>query len=763
MILLLMLAIICVSMYVLIHQALLPKLSGHVTANNIKHEAKIYRNDLGIVNIQADNSYDAFYALGYSEGQDRLWQLELMRLFAEGRLSEYFGKDTLKVDTFSKTLGFYQKAKTELKHIHDHRALLALKAYKNGLNAYLKQGKLPVQFYLMGISPRPWSEADSLAIQYTMAWSLQFSWLQKLRNEAVVQQYSKQDLNKLLPNYPKTGPVVINHQDKQTCLKTHSNEAILTSLKAKQEDLVQQLLSINHYLGIRSLPSRGSNAWVVSGARTKSHRPLLANDPHLELSIPSKWYFVRIKSPHLSVTGATIPGLPAVIVGHNNHIAWGVTNADLDTQDLYIESPSQLKKKQIFLHVKGYKDPVEKTILYAKNGPIINDLDLNHKWGPVGRPIALKWSALQSGNATLVGFVHLNYAKNWQMFSHSLSKVVAPSLTFVYADKKNIGAYVTGKVPIRQFSGKLPVTDDTAHQWKGYIPFSKMPHVLNPSSNIIITANNKLVTNYYQYPLTFRWAVPPYRAMRIKAMLNQNGRFSIHDFETMQMDTQSELWLSLKKYLLKMSPTNASEKRLLRHLREWDDKMSSSSKAAMIFAVWYKKISKLLQPHILASNALWSNPLFIKNVLQNKNCQLYANKSCSKLLAISLKQTDKFMQTHHNTWGDTHKIKLAPQVLSHIPLLSNWAVLTKPSSGGLYTVNAAPYKLDNFIQSEGPSYRQVIDINHFDNSRYIIMPGESGNIFSKYYKNLLTWWLNGAYFRERSITKQWDKLTLSKS
>ena len=715
----------------------------------------IIRDEHGIPHINAmDNDDDAFFALGYMHAQDRLWQMEFQRRVVQGRLSEVFSSLTLEQDKFLRTMRFYEAAKNSLASFSPD-ILSKIHSYTQGINAYIAQGKLPWQFKLLHVKPDNWTDVDSIAWQKMLAWSQQFSWYEKMRNEQIVKSHGYDQINTFIPLYPEHSPIVMSDMNIHT-IHSESLHRIVDNAKNTDNELSYlqaNMLKINQQLHLANKDGKGSNAWVVSGIHTQSGKPILANDPHFDVASPLLWYLAELKGPQLHVTGATIPGVPAVAIGHNDVISWGVTNAGLDAQDLYIEADNtKLQSHQEIIKVRGRSD-YELTVLTSKHGPVINAITAMHA-DRLGRHVTLRWTALENGDTTVQSFIRVNYALDWNMFKQALQSFVSPSLTFLYADTKgNIGAIVPGKIPVRQgWSGELPV-DNLGNEWNGYIPFDQLPQVYNPPSGYILTANNKVVTDSYPYPLTPHWLGQPYRAQRIKDMLLQSMPLTIESSKAMQLDVTSQIWLDIKKQLLAVTPSDSLSKQALAILNAWDGRMTVDSTAATIFNYWYKQISTMF-PTELQTESMWSNPLFVIRQLQTdgKYCRTNDAKNCSDFLSITLRQAMKNLTKDLSSnpdnwqWGGVHKIIFKDAILSNIKPLA-WVLDREIATpGGPETVNVGIYGKENYNQTVTAGFRQIIDLSNLNNSLFSIALGQSGNITSKHYDDLLKSWRDGDYF-----------------
>lgn len=456
-----------------------------------------------------------------------------------------------------------------------------------------------------------------------------------------------------------------------------------------------------------------------------------------------------MRGPTLHVIGATIPGLPVVIIGHNEHIAWGVTSGYVDSQDLYIEdSHAVITTRKETIRIKG--EPAETLLVKSsKHGPIISDVtDAKH----ISNLVALKWIALQPGDTTVKSFVDLNYARNWKEFTNALQFFVTPSQNFLYADiHGNIGYYLPGKIPIRTgWTGALPIAPTDHHEWNKYIPFNQLPHVYNPPEGYLVSANNQIASNSYPYPLTFRWSVPPFRAERIIEMIQKNKPLDINNTMMMQTDTQSNLWLALHDSLLKTSALDSKSKIALDLLSQWNGNMDVTSKAATVFSYWYQNL--ISSPLNLDDFTLFADPLTLLKELQNNscykdgltiNCQTYLSESLQRAMSTLIKKQGE--NTENWQWGKIHYVVFQELAIGKSKIIGWIWNRNAPAPGGDYTVDVGTYDANTMNQTAGASYRQIIDLNNFNNSFYVIPLGEKDNPFNFHHNNQLKSWINGKY------------------
>nr|HRJ42414.1 penicillin acylase family protein [Caldilineaceae bacterium] len=539
-------------------QRALPDLSGTLPLTGLTGPVEILRDERGIPHIYAQNQADLFRAQGFVHAQDRLWQMEQNRRIASGRLSELFGVAALDVDRFSRIVGFWRAAQAELATLEPEMVAL-LEQYVGGINAYIasRPGRLAPEFNLLRRQPEPWTPLDVLAFSKVMGWSLSVNWESELVRLQLANQLDPLLAADLEPDYPPHNPAITEALG-ETSMRLVSTAGLL----------LRQYEQLRTWLG-PSGSNQGSNNWVVGPKASSNGRAILCNDPHLALTMPGVWYENHLHcqenvdggpqtadrnsqfaTRNLHVSGVTFAGAPGVVIGHNERIAWGVTNAFPDVQDLYIERPHP-EKPNHFAYGDGWEaarvieerivvrrqnHPHIEQVVITRHGPLIDRLVANTGT----TPLALRWQGHEPGRL-LHAIVGINRAQNWEEFDTALADWSVPAQNFVYADVDgNIGYRLAGDIPIRRAGlGLLPApgwTDE--YEWTGIIPHDELPTVFNPPSGLIVTANNKLTGDDYPHFLGVEY-FPGWRARRIEEMLKEKRRLSLRDMEQIQLDTTS--------------------------------------------------------------------------------------------------------------------------------------------------------------------------------------------------------------------------------
>ncbi len=585
----------------------LPQLDGPLPVAGISAPVSIIRDNHGVPTIEAATLDDLFFAQGYVTAQDRLFQMDLMRRAATGELSEIVGEVAVKHDRGQRILGIRATAEKGLQAMTaEDRAQFG--AYARGVNAYIEshRDRLPLEFRVLRYAPRPWSMQDSLAIAYQMVETLTVTPKAALTREKILAKIGPElsaDLyvNTSWRDHPPTAPpAALDSVPPPKPASAPAGAVASMSPETSVSPLLQPWLEPF----IRDRETHlGSNNWVVSGAHTVSGKPLLSNDMHLGHQMPNLWYEAHLRSGDFDVAGVTLPGYPFVIVGHNQRVAWGFTNVGPTVADAYIENfnehgeyltPEGWKRpdtRHEVIHVKG-KAEVALDVEVTRHGPLVTELSPGET-----RKIALRWT-LYDGIRN--PFFHVDRARNWQDFRRALSEFDAPGQNMVYADVDgNIGYQTTGKVPIRASGdGSLPADgSNNAHEWTGYVPFDKLPSVLNPPSGIIGTANGRITPDGYPYSISVEWEAP-WRTDRIYRVLGSGRKFAAADMLALQTDIYSELdRFVADKLVYAVDHAKAPSERARQAadiLRQWNGQMDASLAAPTIVFRSTTELKRLL-------------------------------------------------------------------------------------------------------------------------------------------------------------------------
>ncbi|MCE7736400.1 MAG: penicillin acylase family protein [Candidatus Heimdallarchaeota archaeon] len=752
------------------------QMEGTLVLEGINLGAEIIRDKFGVPHIFADDHEDLYFAFGYVHAQDRLWQMEMYRRLGEGSLSELLGEGALVQDKFYRTLGLYIAAKRDEEAFlskGNPDAIKVLLAYFRGINTFIdtNQETLPLEFKLLNVTPKHFAIVDGLLIGYFLSMGLARNFTAEILRLDIMDSIDEYFGREIYALDPTDG------------IRSYA---------------------VPGFSSILDPPGQGSNNWVVSGEKSVTGKPLLANDPHVFNTIPALWEVVHLHYNDRDIIGGTVPGLPNMIVGHNKNVAFGITNSYADVQDGYIiklnpennqqyrynDSWVDMDKREETILVKG-KDPVVYNVLLTKFGPIIEHLIDGHVPKIYQRnkntKIAFRYMLDDEFDECLFNITpQLLFMNTGEDFKNIVKSMNFLSQNYVYADiNGDIGYTMTGKIPIRKKGdGTIPApgwTDE--YEWTGYIPDNEMPQSTNPGCNFIATANNKVVSNHYPHLITKDW-IRPYRINRIIEMLSEKERLSVEDFHNMQMDTFSLSAKDHLPYFLEITPTDSFEQRCLEYVQVWDMRYSAESTAALIYEVWNYTLSEMLLADkigedVFSRNHFWFSILPLLKFPSNLWFDRGSNSNIENRRAVI---GDAFHKTVVDLkeklgenvdewkWGDLHQLQFNHPMGSAFPdpSLLNRGPFDIGGSGS--TINAAfyYYPTTEFNLTVGPTYRQIIDLDDFNNSKFIVIPGQSGNQFNNHYADMIDPWLKGKLHpllidREKIIENKEMSLVLEKS
>lgn len=743
----------------------LPASAGTFQVQGVARRVEIVRDRHAVPHISAESEADAQFALGFVHAQDRLWQLELNRRVAAGTLAAILGPDALEEDRFFRTLGVRAAAARELEQL-DGGTREALDAYARGVNAGVQalRGRLPPEFILLRCAPEPWTPLDSVAWLKIVAWGLGGNWASELERLQLSERLSREQLAELWREAP---------------LPRLELDRLYGSLAPAAGALLQAPGAT------RSHAPLGSNNWVVDGSRSRSGRPLLANDPHLDLTAPALWYLAHLHTPDHGVIGATVPGLPGVILGRNEHVAWAFTNTESDTQDLFIErltahdpaqyetpsGPRPFERRRELIEVKG-RQAVVLDVRSSRHGPILSDAAPSvSKLLPPDTVLALAWAALEPGDRTLQFPLAAGRARNGAELAQAARDFHVAQQNIVYADGAgDVGFIAAGRIPLRspdnELKGKLPAPGWLArYDWQGWLPFAELPRQHNPATGRIVTANQDITPPGYAHWLTSEWA-PPYRAERIAALLDAEPRHDVHSFASIQLDVSSGIAAALLPLLLQVEPGDAEQREILERLRSWSLEMSAHAPEPLIFAAWVRELGRVVCEDELGDlfEQLWSEtPELLRNVLRNEGGQgrwcddirTPAVESCALSLRVALQRALEQAREQQGPdwtawrWGHVHRASFEHMPFSGVPLLSGWFGIELPVAGDGESINVAGYSPGDddgpFISRYGAGYRAIYDLAEPERSVFVSSTGQSGNPASPHYRDLTELWGRGAF------------------
>jgi penicillin G amidase len=738
----------------------------------------ITKDQWGVPHIRAKTDLDAFYAQGFVHAQDRLWQMELNRRIGAGRLSEILGTAALDQDKFLRTWGFYRAAQTAYPAL-EPRSKAILESYAAGVNAVIAQGNLPIEFSLLGVKPEPWQPADSLVWSKMLAFNLSSNWNNELENTQILEKLGLDGFNALKPQYSKPYPTILRAEDYQGKLNIPGFEppmakptVISSALATAMQTVEATAKTLREQYGIGYENGLGSNNWVVAGSRTESGKPLLANDPHLAFQAPSLWYLADLKGDTLSAIGATLPGVPGVVLGRNERIAWGATNTAPDTQDLFLlelengayKTPNGMVKLETREEIFKVGGREEKHIIRSTAyGPIISDLAAVGVKLPETQAIALRFVALEPNDTTLDAFIGFNYAQNWNEFKTALRRYVTPQQNFVYADDTgNIGYYAPGKIPIRNWDGRFPATASTGANWSGYAAFEDLPNVVNPREGFIVTANNRTLPFGASLP-EYSTYTEGYRAGRIRELILETPKHTVATMRAAQNDNESLVSRELIPGLLALTPKSEAAKRLQNEVRNWDNKANIDSTGATAFAFYYRELTRVLEDEI--DNKYFDEPNFLipaftkgspycddKRTTPLETCTVIMQNALENGAAALEKQLGS--NAGEWVWRKVHIAQFNALIGSN-PTIGFFVNRSIPTNGSRLTVNVGNYNQETLIQRAGVSFRSIFDFSSLNKSRYIHPMGQSGDPFSRDYDNLLPLWRDGLDIPMSQILGDW--------
>lgn len=727
----------------------LPRTSGEVRIDGPSAPITIVRDKRGIPYIKAANETDAAFALGYAHAQDRFAQMEIMRRLVSGRLSELFGTVTIESDRFMRTLGLGRLAEEGVVRLSaDTQATLA--AYASGVNAALASHRLPSPELALAGRPEPWQAADSLKWARLMALQLTWNWRDELARVRLSQHLSPDQLRDLFDR-AADGPHV--------------------PLAGLDPDLARRLIAA---IPPETEPRTASNIWVLSGAHTETGKPLLANDPHLALTLPNLWYLARIELPDRVMVGATAPGVPFTVLGHNGRVAWGMTTTQADSADLFVlevmpdgrylaaDGPRAFQSRTETITVRR-GDAVTLTVRESPHGPVISDA--LKRVAAENQAVALASTALQPDDRTADGLAHLLRARSLTEAQTALGDFQAPLQNVGVADTAGrIGLFISGRIPIRDGDGWMPAPGtDPARAWKGWRPRDPDLTVIDPPSGRIVNANNAPVSDPLArgYGLDFDAS---YRARRIAERLDQYSKASARDMVELQGDAVSTMARDVLPVLLRLTPRSDATASALDRLAVWNGEMRRDRPEPLIFTAWWRHLLHAIFADDLgeAWGEVLPRPGVVTRALTEHTqwCDVRstpATEICPERLAHALDEALKDLTRRYGAnqdkwrWGEAHRARLAHPLLGRLPVIGRLFKVEPMTDGDNWTVNRAQSRLlddlDPFGDVHGAGYRAVYDLADLDRSLFQMSLGQSGHRLSPHFSDLARSWADGTAFR----------------
>ena len=736
-------------------QSLLSTTSGKLKIRGLQQPVTVLRDSWGVPHIYAQNQHDLFFAQGFVAAQDRLFQMELWKRSGQGRLAEVLGPSALQRDINARLLRYRGEMSVEYAS-YAPDTLAILQAFTAGINQYIAIRSqpggpgLPLEFQLAGFKPEPWKPEDCLnrmaAFAMTGNGYSELDHAQLVAKLGAAKASELVDLDPVVPLDPAPG----------------ANFAGLS------RDLLRNLVSSDTRIEFPTYAVEGSNNWTVSGKLTQTGKPLLANDPHRVIALPSLRYIVHLVAPGWDVIGAGEPGLPGVALGHNQHIAWGFTIFGLDQQDLYLEEinpadPTQYRTDHGWSRFAVIKETfdvrggprVEAGLKFTRHGPVL--------WTEGNRALALRWVGAEPGTAGYLASLSVDRAENWAQFEDSMARWKVPSENIVYADTGgNIGEHSTGLAPIRKnWTGLLPVPGAAGeYEWAGWVPNHELPHSFNPEAGFIATANHKMVPDNYPYHVGYEWAAP-YRITRItqrlQAARENQHKLTMDDMQNLQTDVVSLPARELLRLLQPLAGDHPDGPTQM--LLSWNGVLDRESGAAALYEVWMDQLTTAVM-HKLAPEGVWKivddpSPLRTLRELSHPRPEVFGPDPAAardRLLLDTLKAAVTRLVSLEGrdasnwTWGVLHVARLR-HPLDQVPqsqALLDRGPVRRP--GDETTVNATGTPEHSFEQVSGASYREIFDLSNWDASMGMNSPGQSGQPGSPHYSDLLRAWDEGGYF-----------------
>ena len=763
-------------------KASLPVVDGTLKLSGLSAPVIVTRDSLGVPNISAQNLHDLFFAQGFVTAQDRLWQMDMTRRYASGDLSVILGPEYIKTDEEQRILGLRQVAEKAVAGMSANERA-RLQAYADGVNAYIAkhQKTLPLEFRLMTYFPYEWTVEDSMLVGLSMTEFLNhYEYKKELQREAILAKLGPELTEDLYVNSSwrdhvpgEEGQSIENEapagespdqEEEETPAERPKHRSSLKEMQVPRLRFPpaadRSARDDSKFASVAEGDLRpGSNNWVISGAHTVTGKPMLSNDMHLDLRMPDTWYEAHLTAGDYDVVGVTLPGVPYVIVGHNQHVAWGFTNLGPNVEDLYVE---KFNDRGEYLTPGGWKQPEHrKEIIRVKGKPEVNLDVVITRHGPIITPIipgetrqlALKWTIYDT-SAGNVSFFDVDSAHNWEQFRSAFSNFTAPGQNVVYADTDgNIGYQATGRVPIRAGAGMLPVSgEDDNHEWSGYVPYDKMPSVYDPPSGIIATANARVTPKDYPYTLSIKWG-GPYRVQRIYKLLGAKKQLTAADMLNIQTDVVSELDRFCAQrfvYAIDHAPGASQRAKAAADLmRNWDGTMATDLPAPTIAYYSRQALGELLLKAKLGdewkSYRWFMKPVWLENILMNQPPRWlpsqYADYNALLTAAVEAALSQEHAPTALSTWrwGRVHMVDVKHPFWSNFPVLKRATPGPQPLSGDDETIKQVATHF-------GPSERFTADMSDLDHSTLDIVNGQSGDIFSEHFNDQWDAYYHGRTF-----------------
>jgi penicillin amidase len=727
----------------------LPQTEGQAKLPGLSASVSITRDARGVPWIKADNAADAYMALGYVHAQDRLFQMELMRRLGQGRLAEVLGNLGVGSDKFMRTLGLYARTQENLISL-DAETKIAVDAYAKGVNAFMAANGLPLEYKLLFFSPEPWTPADSLVWQKLMGLQLSGNWPEELSRAAIIAKLGPEKATELWPDVDAASPVTVV-----------ASPAFLTKLRTAMLNVVR--------------PSLASNIWAVAPSRTATGGALLANDPHLNFQAPNMWYLAGLSYPGVDLVGATVPGVPFHLLGHNGSLAWGFTTTHGDTQDLFVETlagegyatpdgPAPFTTRDETIRVR-FGETLTLKVRETRHGPVISDiLPAEDLRAVPGKAVALSATLLAPGDRSIDAIYKMGRSKTTQDFREAAKLFHAPQQNVMFADTQgSIGYIAVGRVPLRKSTlcdGLLPADGARGDcDWMGWAAFNDQPQKLDPPDGVLINANNKNVPDDYPLLIAKEWP-EGYRARRIEEFLAGRSGLTLKDMDTLQHDAVSLMARDMLAVLLPL----LKDDDLKPTLAAWDGTMGLDRTEPLIFALWMERLkARLLEDElgeefsefrgarptlltaILTKNTAWCDDV---RTPAPEACEAQVNAAWSDALAWL---RDNAGDDDRNwRWGEWHIASFSHPVFGNIPGLSGLGGFAAPTPGDDATVNRGSFSGSTsripFRHRHGPGVRAIYDLADLRRSQFSMAGGQSAHLLSGHLDDLMVGWAGAESF-----------------
>ena len=750
-----------------------------LAVKGLNNSVEVIRDQWGVNHIYAKNEHDLFFAQGYCAAKDRLFQFEIWRRQATGTTAEILGKQALKRDIGTRLFKYRGNLQADLQRYHPHGVQI-INAYVAGVNAYILEtlknpSCLPIEFKLLNIQPDYWTPDVVISRHQGLLGNI----TQELNIGRAVAKVGEKKVKDIVWFHPKEPNLTMDssidpnllEKDILELYNAYRSELVFNKPKGGDSDedaVFNQNTPSKKDLFLQSQEMEGSNNWIISADRSASGYPLLANDPHRKIAVPSLRYIVHLVAPGWNVIGGGEPEIPGVSIGHNTKGAWGLTIFETDGEDLYVydlnkNNLNQYWHKGKWVNMKVLKDSIkiknsgtEKVeYRYTVHGPVCYIDSVNKK------AYAIKAAWMEPGGAPYLASLRIDQANTWEEFREACSYSHIPGENMIWADKKgNIGWQSVGIVPIRKnFSGYVPIPGDGRHEWSGYLPIKERPHLLNPSKGFFATANQNVTPATYERwdAIGYTWA-DPFRGNRINEVLEKDNKMDLIKMGALQTDYYSIPASQLVPLLKNISFEDSISATAKKYIENWNYVLDKNSIAAGIYVAWEKEVASLMTKKFIPSNVEKYISFQISTIIEKlkkpeNNFETPATLNRDQLLKIAFEKAiaslEKKLGMNINTWvygQDNYK---------HITLehpLANFVKDHKDSSlnigplprGGNGQTPGSTGSTDN--QASGASFRILIDTKDWDKAQMINTPGQSGDYTSPYYKNLFDRWANDQYF-----------------